>query len=388
MAQHPLVVDRRNRSVPCPICGVRGLIILYSRVALAAQGAFQFMTMTSLLAWRCTSRDNYIQVAYELRSSLVTLVARFFPNPYDFINSLSPWGALIVGDAALSHVLHEPSMCNATFELAVGSTYFESFVDNMSRLFPVGSALESHIDRPAPDGFAFHRHITRISEFRLYPGLSVTVYESCMPSACDVVSGYWTTGLMNFVTGYTFGCAYPRLTLNNRALVCDTRVPWMGWSDYAIARRLASYGFETDRYPHKWALYARGPTSSTCPTIDGCGRSIYVCPQQGRFFGDPGSLVVFYDGLSIGLEGLRDLNVAPYGTMVTWRIPSSGPCTLNCLETDPAFIPFVVSIMSQFHEDGPKVPRPGLPGQFGTNLPTHAPDSSPPADHLPRHTSV
>lgn len=335
------------------------------------------MPMTSLLAWRSTSRDNYIQVADELRSSLVALAARFFPDPHDFLDSLSPCGALIVSDAALSQVLHDPSLCNASFELAVGSVYFQAFVDNLEQLFPVGSTLESRMDRRTSDGFAYHRHVTRISEFRLYPGLFVTVYESCTPSACDVVSGYWTTGLMNFVTAYTFGCAYPRLTLNHRALMCDTRIPWMGWSDYDMGRRMIAHGFETECYPHKWPLYAREPSSSACPEIRRCGRSLFVCPLQGRFFGDPGSLVVFYDGLSLDLEALRDLNVAPYGIMVTWRLPTSGSCGENCLENDPALPPFSVSLMTQFHKARPNIVRRRLPRQVAWVTVCHSPIVAP-----------
>ena len=314
--------------------------------------------MVSLLAWRSTCRDNYFRVADELRRSLNTLVARFFSDPLAFLDILNPWSALIVGEAALSHVLHEPSICNATFEIAVGNLYFEPFVDSIARLLPHDLHLTTYARKPSPDGFAFHRHVTRIAEFHLSAGLVVAMYESSSPSACDVVAGYWTMALMNFVTAYTFGCAYPRLTLNDCAILCDSRVLSLSWSDRDLAHRMRLYGFEFDHRFSHWPLPARGPSSSSAyPHIKGCGDTLYVCPHQARFFGDPGSLVVFYEGLASGLDALRDQSVAPYCLMVAWRVPVTGSCTGGCLNRYRVLPPFVVSMLSQYAEDTSVVPR-------------------------------
>lgn len=194
----------------------------YRHVALAARHAFQYMTITSLLAWCSTSRDNYIDVRNKLHSSLVILVAHFFPDPHTFLELLAPWGALIVGKAALSHMLQDLTVCRTLFEVAIGNLFFQPFVDSLARLFPPHSQLHTHLDKPSPQGFAFHHHITCMSEFHLVSGLVIVIYEFCTPSACDILSRSWTTALMNFVTGYTFGCAYPQLTFNKCTIICNT----------------------------------------------------------------------------------------------------------------------------------------------------------------------
>lgn len=303
--------------------------------------------MVSLLAWRATCRANFIMVNDELRLSLEALAARFFPNPTTFLEMLVPWSGLVVGEAALSHVLRDPSICKTSLEIAIGNLYFHPFLDSLSRLLPYGTVLDTRVVKPTPHGFSFHRHINRVAEYRLMSGLFVIVYESCTPSACDVVSRYWTTALMNFVTARTLGCAYPRLTLNNLTLICDARSSSMDWADHAMARTLVRLGFQTDTHSLNWPLYAWGPDSSP-PTVEGCGRDLYVCPYQGRFFGDGGSLVVFQDGFRVDFKELQELSVAPYGPMVTWRLPSSGLCEGRCSIKDKVLPSYVVSMLSMF----------------------------------------
>ena len=321
-----------------------------SRAALAVQPALEYMTMPSLLTWRMSCHDAYLSVNQHLRSTLHCLLSRFVPNPAYFLQIIAPWGCLIVGEAALSHVLHDPSVCGASMELAIGNLYFQPFIDCLLRLLPYGTLLHSLKVAPAPPGFPFHRHITRYAEFRLTSGLFVVLYESSTPSACDIVSGYWTTALMNFVTGYTFGCAYPRLTFNHFYLVCDSRMASMVWWDHDLALQLDHLNFLSDTRPLVSPVSSRGPSSDQ-PALDMCGKTTYVCPLQGRFFGDRGSLVLFYDGFCVDLDGLRELGVAPYGPMVMWRLPSTGTCDGDCLKKDKVMPPFIVSMLSLFAEE-------------------------------------
>ncbi|PIL26249.1 hypothetical protein GSI_12005 [Ganoderma sinense ZZ0214-1] len=321
------------------------------RVALAAESALDYMPMPALLSWRATCLTNYLSVNQYIRGSLLCLLSRFFPDPVVFLQAMSPWSALIIGEAALAHVLRDNSICGATLELAIGNLYFQPFVDCLSRLLPPVSHLASLVTKPAPTDFPFHRHITRIAEFRLSSGLYIVLYESSTPSACDVVSGYWTSALMNFVTGFTLGCAYPRLTFNRLSLLCDVRTSAMAWWDHDMARRLEDLGFGFDLRPDNWPLSCRASASSSFRPIDCCGKSLYICPLQGRYFGDPGSMVLFFDGFRVDLDDLHDLGVAPYGPMVAWRLPSIGTCKSGCIEDDPVLPPFVISMLFQFADD-------------------------------------
>ena len=307
--------------------------------------------MISLLAWRATCRDNYALSTDDIRGSLSRLVARFFPDPTAVMELMVPWGALVVGEAALSLILHNPNICLLTFELAVGSLYFQPFVNRLAQIISQGDCAISRLVEAAPEEFPYYRHITRIAKFCLTSGEVIVVYESITPSACDVVCAFWTTALMNFVTPHSLGCAYPRLTLNNYALQCDTRFEAMKQADHELQIRLVGHGFEFESRAHRWPVSAIEPSSTSPLTMDGCGRSMYVCPLQGRYFGDNGSFVLFYDGFSVDLDLLRDLRVAPYGPMTAWRIPSSGLCKNACIENDAVLPPFIVSMLVQFADD-------------------------------------
>lgn len=61
-----------------------------------------------------------------------------------------------------------------------------------------------------------------------------------------------------------------------------------------------------------------------------CWRHRYVCPSQGRFFGDRGSFVEFFDPLRGGEEYCVTNNIAPFGPMVVWRVLSNFNCEEGC----------------------------------------------------------
>ena len=61
-----------------------------------------------------------------------------------------------------------------------------------------------------------------------------------------------------------------------------------------------------------------------------CWREHYLCPSQGRFFGDRGSFVDFFDPLRGGEEYCAQNNVAPFGPMVIWRVLSTFSCEGGC----------------------------------------------------------
>lgn len=347
--------------------------------------------MPSLIAWRSTCLRNYALVNQHIRGSLLVLLSRFFPDPTAFLQAMVPWSALIVGESALSHILRDQSICKFTLELAIGNLFFRPFVECISRLLPLGSHLATITVKPAPDGFPFHRHITRIAEFHLTSGLLIVLYESSTPSACDVVSGYWTTALMNFVTAFTLGCAYPRLTFNRLSLLSDSRSHAMAWWDHDMAIRLEHLNFQFDFRPDSWPLYKGmlSPSSSRSPTpIDGCGKALYICPLQSRYFGDPGSLVLFFDGFYVDIEDLRDLGVAPYGPMVAWRLPSMGTCDGDCINDGRILPPFVMSMLAQFADDNTDFVRPHEVLYTISNPDSHFPIVMPPVRQRSRRYSM
>ena len=111
--------------------------------------------MASLLAWRRTCRDAYLLATKELRRTLHSLLARFIPQPIAFLRYLTRWGALVIGVAALSHILLDPSLCKKNLKLAVGNLIFEPFTRVLVRLLSVDTGNVVRIDRPTPQSFPF-----------------------------------------------------------------------------------------------------------------------------------------------------------------------------------------------------------------------------------------
>ena len=307
-----------------------------------------YMDMISLLTWRRTCWANYTAVSRELHSNRLDLLARFLPDPPAFLTQLTLCGGMIVGEAALSYVLRDASICSVTLEVAIANTFFLCFITLVRDLLEDGGSLDKVVFKTLPAATTEQRNVTRLVEYRLRSGLVIIIYESATASACSVIAGMWTSALMNFVTEYTFGCAYPRLTLNMRGLLSAPRMDTIGWPEFALISRLRFRGFDCQYSSSLWTSYGlTGRPSNDLPTED-CGRTMHICPHQGRYFGDPGSLVVILDALSVDPVFLRSRCIPPYGPMATWRVSADSSCYRSCQDSDPLLPPFALSMVSLF----------------------------------------
>ncbi|KAI1782578.1 hypothetical protein LXA43DRAFT_905393 [Ganoderma leucocontextum] len=303
--------------------------------------------MPLLLAWRATCRDHYGDVATELRHSVLGLVSPFVPDPGALMSLTIRFGAIIIGEAALTYVLRDsnPTFVPSTLEISVGSIMFNSFMKDF-RLLPGATAVIESINLiPHPTPFVCQRQIKQTAEIRLRSGRHILIRESVSISPCSPLAGSWTSALMNFVTFHSFGCAYPRLTLFRRGLLCGVRGDVSSSWDEEIAERMEVFSF---KFGTSWSDLPPLEGTDRCPWVpgnDGCGRSIYVCPNQGRYFGDAGSLVVLNDVLNISTDFLFARRVAPYGTMVAWRLPSQGLCEGQCDNADELLPPEAVILL-------------------------------------------
>ena len=66
------------------------------------------------------------------------------------------------------------------------------------------------------------------------------------------------------------------------------------------------------------------------PRPEKCFRSIHLCPSQGRFFGDHGSFVDFFDPLNGGEARCARNCIPPFGPVVIWRVLSTFTCERGC----------------------------------------------------------
>ena len=70
------------------------------------------------------------------------------------------------------------------------------------------------------------------------------------------------------------------------------------------------------------------------PPFEQCFRQFYICPSQGRYFGDRGSLVDFFDPIARGEDFCARRSIPPYGPMVVWRVLSNFDCERDCVIYD------------------------------------------------------
>ena len=73
-----------------------------------------------------------------------------------------------------------------------------------------------------------------------------------------------------------------------------------------------------------------------------------MCPQQGRYFGDDGSLLDFMDPLRADLTLLKERSIPPYGHMAVWRLPSYVICDNQCDEVDDILFPGMLTAPIMF----------------------------------------
>lgn len=161
-------------------------------------------------------------------------------------------------------------------------------------------------------------------------GRSLNIHTSTSLSPLDPIAASVTTALCNWVSASVFACGYPALTLRRRAVGRelfrrDTVVATLYW-------HLLHVGFEINTDPSAWDDYRALLSDADNDSQQPCMRSLYLCPTQGRFFGDPGSLVNVFVVKEIDHDALRASHQPPYGIATVWRRgrgrqACDGPCT-------------------------------------------------------------
>ena len=307
------------------------------------------MDMRTLLVWRATSRRHYEDVCHELRSSLTALLLDFVPSPTALLKLLTRTRALLSGELAICYLLRDDSIVAHSLEIYVGSVWFDTFIDEFGASpdlsgHQVDWSMTHHLDRHIKTRF-----VTDSLNIPLATGKLITIHAAASPSACHAIACSPTSLGTTFITEFSFATAYPRLTFNRRAIVCWDLLENGSDSELDMYEQLEAAGFAFEEDPTVWSEYS----SSLCygghlQPFD-CVRLLYLCPQQGRYFGDAGSMVCFIDTLSVDVASLKDRGVPPYGIMAVWRLPSKVLCDAQCDEYDDLLAPgiTVTSIMFQ-----------------------------------------
>ena len=306
------------------------------------------MDLNLLLKWRRTCHSNYIDVCDELRDSLRLLLAEFVPSPSDLLSLITRTRALIAGELALRYVLRDGRFDPRSLDIYLGNIWFDKFVNAFFDSLALSGFCISSSVVDCTNAWIASRQTDHVFIIKLSNGKFITVHSSASPSACHAIACSPTTLGTTFVTADCFATAYPQLTLNKRAIICPEELAKCPASELDMYARLEAYGFSYEVEPSAWLSVTASTSQDSLMEEIRCPRRAYMCPQQGRYFGDDGSLLDFMDPLRADLTLLKERSIPPYGHMAVWRLPSYVICDNQCDEVDDILFPGMLTAPIMF----------------------------------------
>ncbi|KAI0711631.1 hypothetical protein C8Q76DRAFT_797904 [Earliella scabrosa] len=306
------------------------------------------MDLRSLVRWRRTCKTNYAQATGSLRRTLLRVVLRFFPYSKNMLPCLTETRAVVGGMGALEFILRECSFSYDTLEIFTTGFWYERLLDQLIHGGETGPNVVAVSNPELSSRYAAERDIKAQTVLHLRNGRAAVIYQTAFASACSAISRMPSTPLMAFVTEHTFGCAYPSLTFNHRALLSDLRSYNVTELDQVTFGALDKAGFTFALDPNAWDRAARGAEENTKVIGDKCLRRRFLCPQQARYFGDRGSCVGYIDPLHTSSSSIAASGVPPFGPMVLWRLSTSFECPERCDRSDPLLNEWLVSTATLF----------------------------------------
>lgn len=304
------------------------------------------LDIVAIQQWRAACRATYAHATRSLRRTLTRLLLRFVPQPGALLSILSRFRGAIGGITAIAFLLRDAGLRCNVLQIYTASRMYVPFVEGLRRC-PSNSKAIAHIHvGKVTRTFMAQRDINAFASIQLVNGLHIIVYRSCTitPLSGIVLGG--SSALMNFVTEHSFGCAYPRLTLNRRALLCDHRLEHFSDADHVVMDTLLAGGFGFAISAGAWPGFhgnAEGIDDDGENSVMPCYRGEWVCPHQARFFGDGGSMVTLMDPLGPDVARARFYGVPPFGPMVMWRLLSSFECAAKCGDFDELLHKWIIS---------------------------------------------
>ncbi|OJT07704.1 hypothetical protein TRAPUB_1403 [Trametes pubescens] len=303
-----------------------------------------FCDLQSVLNLRLTSSELGEHAENVLDADRRAMLRHFVTDAEILWEHFENYGAVVGGLAALSFVLRDASMLPDSLDVFVTMDQAE-FLEQMLDEDPdLDLRLTGTVDRGPSQDFITPRHTSRVATFLCPNGRLLKLCTLSTQSVLDPIVVAPTTALMNWVSPHAFGCAYPTLTLKRRALSGSISAYAPGVA--ALYLVLKTHGFERMRSPWCWPEYAALVPPSKRTWFKPCLSALFLCPQQGRFFGDEGSLINVFDLQSTNHDELRTLHQPPYGVSVGWRLWFGGQrgCDGHCKVRDPLLPEGVVTV--------------------------------------------
>ncbi|KAL1942613.1 hypothetical protein VTO73DRAFT_4853 [Trametes versicolor] len=270
--------------------------------------------LLSLLALRITCKSLRVEVTTLLQAEKKALLAFYVSLPDNLWQHLEGACTVVGGLAALSFVLRSPELRPPSLDVFIASDqeqFLEQWLEQDTALQLQDGTTEVW---DLHDGDEMRLHVAQMRTYVCQNGRSISIHTSRSLSPLDPIAASVTTALCNWVSPVVFACGYPALTFKLRSVGRD--VFRRNTSIGMLYAHLVSSGFEIQSDPSAWEDYNALVPESTSDYHQSCMRSLYLCPNQARFFGDPGSIVAVVDSEATDHVVLRGSHQPPYGITI------------------------------------------------------------------------
>ncbi|EIW60985.1 uncharacterized protein TRAVEDRAFT_46218 [Trametes versicolor FP-101664 SS1] len=275
--------------------------------------------ITSILSLRRTSAALHHHATAIFMVDRRKLLLRYTNNPDRLWGHLDETRAVVGGFAALRFMLRIPHVHSDPLDIYVsrmeGARLVQILEEDETLDYDV-QAVRDHKD----DAVILDRGVARTTTFASPSGGVINVHTSLSISSVDPIAMTGISALINWVSPFAFACGYPMLTLRRLSLggapqQADVRV-------YTLYHQLYLMGFQIASEPSAWPEYAAFVTTQPIYFHHTCLRHHYVCPGQGRFFGDVGSMVTVFDLIHTDHQELKRNHRHPVSLTLGEQPPS------------------------------------------------------------------
>ncbi len=307
------------------------------------------MDMRSLMRWRRTCKTHYEVAVRTIDQELGAMVEVYVPSRTFFMAVLHECRAVIGGEAALAFFLRDPTVLSRQLDVYAGSQDGPALVTALTDSWgQFRFTQESY--RGRNHHLAVRTDIRRDVHLRCkQTGLEIIIHIANTRCALSPITRTWATALCNYVGVGRAGCGYPSLTLERRSLLARLPSHHFGESDVEERLLRPNAGFQFARTAAMWPEYVRRgqlPVVATGAWRSPCLREAFLCPYQGRYFGDRGSLVDVFDVLGVVSPMLDCTYLPPYGIGCVWRMQTGMLCDGPCSGQDDYLPPEVTSCVA------------------------------------------
>ncbi|KAI0702097.1 hypothetical protein C8Q76DRAFT_802389 [Earliella scabrosa] len=264
------------------------------------------LSFKDVLALRTASTRHLEAVAKVMDLTQDEIIGRFVSDPAALKNMLVREDTYVGGSAALAFFIRDGTVVPNALDLYTPLSCHAAVVSEVMKVH--GARVMWRCEEGNDYGEdLFGRRLFGITYLATTKGLVMVHGSATRDPLAPIVRG-WCTAVTNFFHPHSFGCGYPLLLFQRRALVGTSRR-----HKAARVRKYIQRGFEFRLASHMW------------PDLQHprCVAEFWCCPVQARSFNDRGALV----------SRIRPLEGTLPQTTLKWRLDFR-LCGQPCLQDE------------------------------------------------------